>query len=717
MTVVDVTIVMAAVLPVFVFAFFCKKYMHNVSDFLTGGRIAGRYVLAVASGEAALGLGAMVTNFDIIYNSGVGVLPFWGRLGGVAFIFMSLTGYCVYRFRQSRAMTMGQFLEMRYSKGFRIYAAVLQSAAGLLSYGVFPAITARVLMYFCDMPHYFYIGSWRFSTFIVLLTIILGGAVLIIMLAGQISIMVTDCIQGIISYPLFLIICIYLMVCFSWEGEVLPALADRAPGESMLNPYDVKNLRDFNIAYVIIGLVGSIMNRFSWSNAQGYSVAGSSPHEQKIGGVLGNWRGGFSGMMFILLGISAYAYMNGVHFKTEAREVRVALAAKVSEEVTGSAITLADSQDAGKDVFTQLEAENPEQAQRFQAAYKQMLVPSAIRHYLPTGLIGILCVLMIFLALSCDTTTIHSWGSIIVQDVIMPLKKKPFKPGQQLLLLRWMMVGVALFAFIFSIFFSQIDYMAMFLAITSAIYLGGAGPCIVFGLYWKKGTTKAAYATLTCGAVMAVCGFFLQKFWASGIYPWLDVNGYLPAVTKFFETLSAPLNPYVIWKVTPTAFPVNSQEIYFITIMISIVVYVIVSLCGRKEFDMDKLLHRGKYRVEGEELQKADRSFKGIIQTFVGIDSEYTKGDKILAWSVFYYSIVWGMGSWVVAVIWNAIDPWPLNYWANWFFLFNYILALIIGIVSTIWFFIGGTWDLRRLFKRLKEKQTSANDDEDGSVK
>ena len=708
---IDTAIVAVCLITVFSFGFVCRKYMKTISDFLTGGRVAGRYVLAVASGEAALGIGYIITNFDITYNSGVAVLPFWGRLAGIVGIFMALSGYCVYRFRQTRAMTMGQFLEMRYNRKFRIYAAVLQSVAGLLSYGIFPAITARVLIYFCGLPRYFYIGSWRFSTFVVLLTLVLAGAVLIIMLAGQISIMVTDCIQGIISYPFFLAICVYLLIGFSWQTEVLPALADRPAGESFLNPYDAEKLRDFNIAYVLIGIFGTIMNKMSWSNTQGYNVAGATPHEQKLAGVLGNWRAGFSGMMLVLLGISAYAYMNGNHYRSEAREVRAVLAAKVSEEITGAEITISQAEDAGQAVYEELSKNNPADAQKFNATYKQMLVPSAIKHFLPTGLLGALCVLMIFMALSCDTTTIHSWGSIIVQDVILPLRKTPFKPEQQLLLLRLSMLGVAVFAFFFSLFFSQIDYMVMFLAITSAIYLGGAGPCIVFGLYWKRGTTAAAFATLTCGAVLALGGFAVQNCWASDIYPFLERCDLVPVVSEIFATLSGPFEPYIKWRVTPTAFPINSQEIYFITLLISLLVYVIVSLCGRKTFNMDKLLHRGTYRIEGEELAKNDLSFKGIIRTLVGIDSEYTRGDKVLAWSVFIYSFIWGMGSWVTAVIWNAIDPWPLNYWANWFFLFNYILAFIVGIISSVWFFIGGIVDLRKLFKRLAEKRSDAGED------
>ena len=44
-------------------------------------------------------------------------------------------------------------------------------------------------------------------------------------------------------------------------------------------------------------------------------------------------------------------------------------------------------------------------------------------------------------------------------------------------------------------------------------------------------------------------------------------------------------------------------------------------------------------------------------------------------------------------------------------FVTRILVAGAIGLVSTVWFSIGGTLDLRRLFKRLAEKQDNFLDD------
>ncbi len=148
---IDWLILAAAVGIVVMVGFYARKYVRDVSDFLVAGRVGGRYVLAVAEGVAAMGLISIIGQFELYYNSGFAI-KFWGNIGAPIHLLILLTGFAVYRFRETRAMTMSQFLEIRYSRKFRIFSGVLQAFAGITTYGIFPAIGARFLIYFCKLP-------------------------------------------------------------------------------------------------------------------------------------------------------------------------------------------------------------------------------------------------------------------------------------------------------------------------------------------------------------------------------------------------------------------------------------------------------------------------------------------------------------------------------------------------------------------------------------
>jgi len=130
---------------------------------------------------------------------------------------------------------------------------------------------------------------------------------------------------------------------------------------------------------------------------------------------------------------------------------------------------------------------------------------------------------------------------------------------------------------------------------------------------------------------------------------------------------------------------------------------VIGSFLTQKQlYNLDRLLHRGVYDVAGEFKAPFKWTFRNALQKFNGITPEYTLGDKVIAWSVVGYAIVYKFGLCFVAVlIWNAISPWPAEWWSTYFFITNLGVTGIVGIISTFWFFIGGVIDIRRLFRDL----------------
>lgn len=685
-----------------------QKYIHGVSDFLAAGRKAGRYLLTVADGTAGMGLISVIAMFEMSYQSGF-ALGFWNNLALVVGLFMTLTGFVTYRYRETRVMTMAEFYEIRYNRKFRIFAGTLAFISGLLNYALFPAVSARFIIYYCQLPQMFQVGPLCFNTFGFLMALFLGIALFIVLTGGQLTTMVTDCCQGVFAYFAYSVLVAILLMSFS-ICDVQEAVLARPAGKSFFNPFNVDKLQNFNLLYIFIGMFGMIYNRNAWLGSQGYLCSAASPHEQKMAGVLAQWRAGFSWLAITLMALGAYTYMNSAAFEPKAGAVRQELTAVVSSEFPIPA--QAEAETASKILNTR------------DTIYNQMLVPVTLRHILPTGFVGTFLALMLFMMISTDTTYLHSWGTILVQDVILPVRRKPVSQKTQILLLRYGIGFVALFAWFFSFFFSQSDYILQFFALTGTIYLGGAGACMIGGLYWKRGTIAGAFTAMSVGLFFAVLGFLLNQKWGS-VYLFLQEQA--PEQLESFRNMLVALGellPFANWNAEPEIFmrkfPITSQEIYFIGMLSAICGYIVVSLLtNRKPFDLNKMLHRGEYNLEHFVAKDADSAtvISGKIRRFnwrilLGITPEYSKGDRMLAWSVLLWTL-YNFLFFLVQALWNIPESWRWSEktWINLWIYYTLPLTILIGIVTTVWFSYGTIRDLVRLFRALREESPESGSD------
>ena len=724
-------------------AFYSRKYIRDVVDYLAAGRVCGRYVIAVAGMESALGLITLVAYSETVYKGGF-AFGFWGSITAPLALVLSLTGFFAYRFRETRAMSIGEYLERRYSRSFRIFASCLRTFSELLANVIGPAVAARFFIYLFGWPNTLTFLGFKIPTFVFVVFLTLFFALIIIWAGGQISLVVTDALQGILCYPIFLVFAIFLLCKFSWFNEIVPVLSNRASGESFLNPFDVNELRDFNVFAVFVMIFGMFLNRGIWCGG-GSDTSARTPLEGKMSGILGTWRNGYSSLMMFLMAVSVIAVMNHVDFANQAKEIRMDLTRRVMEDKKYEPELRAKILDAAEKIPADKFVEKPSSKNNmdtpyyqmarkilvqekgdsrgnaatleFRALFNQMRLPVVLQHILPGPLLALMCLLALMLMLSTDDSRIFASARTLAQDVVLPFIKKPLTVKQHLLLIRWLSLAVCLIFFFSSIFLAQLDYINLYCTIVIAIWAGGAGSVMMGGLYTRFGTTAGAYASVFTGAFIAGGGVLIQRNWPDHVYPFLQSMGWVEGLDRFLRAVASPFVPYIRWEMDPVKFPINSTEISFIAMISSALMYCAVSLLTcRKPYDLDKLLHRGKYNIENKNEEKLKWTWKTFLVKIIGITPEYSRGDRIIAWSVFIYSFIYAfLLMFAGVVIWNWISPWPVKWWGYYYFIHMLVAGSVIGAVSTVWFTWGGIRDMLRMFRDLAARK--ADPDDNGVVR
>jgi len=716
---------------VFFMAYRSRRYIHGVADYLAAGRVCGRYVIAVSDITVGLAVVTLVSQVEANYKTGIAI-GFWSGLLMPITMLFSLTGYCLYRYRETRALSIGQFLEMRYSRSLRIFAATLRTFSETVCNMIVPAVSARFFIYLLGLPYHISIFGREISTFAIVIVTVLTMALFIIWCGGTVALVITDAIQALMTYPIFTVFVFYILTNFSWFSEIAPVMADRVAGESFLNPFDIESLRDFNLFALLVTIMSRILNQGSWIGA-GSSMAGRTPHEQKMAGVLGEWRNGFSLIFYFLIGAIVLTTLNHAHFASKAREIRAELCGRVADEIVARPEVrkqIADAIEALPEQIHRIGTNEPlsqqsnldspyldsvhevlgddgsgnAKFQEFRTLYHQLMLPMTMRHVLPVGLFGLFMLLMVMLMISTDDSRIFSGALTTVQDIIMPFISTSLSPQRHILLVRLVSIGIGIAFFCGSFFMAQLDYINLFCIITTSIWLGGAGPMMIGGLYTRFGTTAGAYASLISGIVISGGGILLQRYWAGLIYPFLAKQGWTEPVGVLLETVSSPLAPYIVWQMDPVKFPINSNEIFFLSMVTGIILYCGISfLTCRKPFNLDRMLHRGIYgeRQEQQPVRKA-RGVRALLNRLAGIDEQYSHGDKVIAWSVFLYAFGYTfMGTFIAVIVWNWLMPWPLEYWSYYFLTVQLLVPSVVAAITSVWFLIGGIVDLRRMFRDL----------------
>ena len=680
---IDWLIVLAALGGMIYSVSMTKGLMKSVTDFLSAGRTAGRYVLSISSGVAGLGAISIVMFLEMGYVAGFS-LSWWGLSQGIIILAITMSGWVIYRFRSTRSLTLAQFFEKRYSRNFRIFAGIVAFFAGIINFGIFPAVGAQFFINYCGLPDLF----MGIPVYPLVMILLLGVALYFVYTGGQIAVIIADFFQGVFVTVVLFWIALYLFFTIGWDqvsesleqtpiklaqeqiadiraedsfqqlsdaeqNKKIFEINEKYENSSRINPFKTSHVEDFNFWYFLIGIIGVMYGTLGWQGSQGYNSSAKSAHEAKMGSVLAGFRGLPQGLFMFLVPVLIYVLMNHPDYQS------------VADSVTSSLDSL--STDTLK---------------------SQMRAPFVLSEILPVGLLGAFAALMLAAFISTHDTYLHSWGSIFIQDVIMPFRDKPFDKDTHLKVLRYSIFGVAVFIFLFSLLFSQSQKIALYFAVTAAIFSGGCGAVIIGGLYWDRGTTAAAWTAMIVGAVIGVGGTLVKQ-----------VSG---------DWLADPSSFATIKSIILFLQDINGQEYWGIGMAASSLSYVSVSLAGSgTRVDMDRLLNRGKYSIQGEVKvvnQEPDFGWK-----IFGMGKEFTKTDKLIYIVNYFWTGMWTL-VFIFGTVYNLSNPVSNSSWMTYWKYYIYINIAVCSVII-VWFTLGGISDLRHMIKSLKTENRDHGDD------
>lgn len=632
---IDWAIVLAVFLVMLGGVFLSRSYMRSVVDFLAAGRSAGRYLLTVSQGIASVGAITVVATLEMNYEAGF-ALSWWGLTMGMVVLVVTASGWVIYRFRRTRSLTLAEFMERRYSRRFRVFVGFVAFLAGIINFGIFPAVGARFFIYFVGLPSRVSAAGVSLETFPLVMLLLLGFSLFFVFAGGQVTVILTDFIQGLFLNVVFLVVPLYLLLTIDWS-DIATGLAAAPADASLVNPFKTGHVENFNFWYFLIGVLIFVYGAMSWQGTQAYNASATSAHEARMGGMLTNWRDIPRNLSLLLIPVVAYAVMHNPVFADQAGRVNEVLAGVDGETLRN-----------------------------------QLRIPLVLTTLLPHGLMGAFAAVMLAAFVTTHDTYLHSWGSILIQDVVMPLRRRPFTPEQHVRYLRWAITGVAGFIFLFSLMFRQTQHIALYFAITGAIFFGGSGAVLIGGLYWNRGTTPAAWGAMLTGSTIAVAGVLVHQ-----VHPGFFING---------QVFSA------------------------IGIGASTAVYVGVSLLGpRRTVDLDRILHRGPFAVAADRPHPARRDEPSRLLRLLGMGREFTRRDRILYFVTYGWTLGWTT-IFVVGTVYNLVsevaDQAWLDYW-KWYLKFQAVMAVVV----IVWFTLGGLRDVRTMLGRLKGERLDVADD------
>jgi SSS family solute:Na+ symporter len=452
---VDVVIVVVYLLISLAIGLMVKRYAGSMENYIGAGRKVGPWLGVATMTGTELGLVTVMYSAQKGFTGGFAAFHM-AVIAGVATLFVGLTGFIVGPLRRMEVLTIPEFYERRFNKRIRVLGGVLLVLAGVLNMGLFLKAGSMFIVGVTGLASEGEALKW---VMVSLLLLVLAYTTL----GGMISVVLTDYVQFVVLSIGLLLATAIAIGKLGWS-TIFETVHDQL-GPAGFDP--TIEGAGFGWSYVFwmvitAGLIGSAV----WPTAVARALAMESVQAVRKQYCWSSISFAVRFMIPYFWGISALVFIVATPDGSDLKP-------------------LFFPEDDGAAGLSNLYA-----------------MPIFIGRLLPPVLLGIVTAGMIAAFMSTHDSYFLTWSSVITQDIVAPLRKKPMSTASRVSLTRVLIVLMGGYVLYWSLFYRGREDIWDYMAVTGGIYFTGAFVVLMLGIYWKRTSSFGALLGLLSGLLM-----------------------------------------------------------------------------------------------------------------------------------------------------------------------------------------------------------------------
>ena len=438
-----------------------NRYIHNVSDYMVGGRASGASLNAATFIGTGLGLVTLMYASIDAFTHGFAYVTL-ALIGTASGVFLGSTGFVISRLRELNLLTIPEYFEKRYDRSTRVIAGIICATAGILNMGLFPKMGATFITYATGLAA----GG---NEHVMIVNIVTSALILLVLLytivGGMVSVIVTDFLQFMLL-SVGLGLGVYFCLSDSqlgWNNMVAALVEHRGAGA--FDPFVSPEDGGYGWIWVVFNTLVFFSAAIAWAPEASRALTSRDARTTRL--------------TFLLGGPGQF--------------IRLAIPALFAV----AAFCLVSQDNELAQYFFKQGLSGP-------AEHASQAMPLLLGKIVPSGLLGLLVAGLIAAFMSTHDSYLLCWSSVVTRDVVTPLTGRELSDYDQIRVTRIVIVCIGVFLLVWGVWYPLPDSVWDYMSVTGTIYLSGAVVAIIGGMYWRRASRAGAVASLLTGLIAVV---------------------------------------------------------------------------------------------------------------------------------------------------------------------------------------------------------------------